>query len=74
MINMDLDIMNKEIKPPQIIQKKPKDRTFDDTLNGLFGGKVGGSVISGEELFSMQEPETSRNNQIQIKSDELGLK
>ena len=54
MINMDLDIIDKEIKP--IKREKPNDRVFNDKLSGLFGGKVGGSVISGEEIFSVQEP------------------
>ena len=51
MINMDLDILDKEIKPQKI--QKPIDRVFNDKITGLFGGKVGGSVISGEELFSV---------------------
>ena len=56
MINMDLDDMDTGFKQPQT-------RIFNDKANNLFGGKVGGSVISGQEIFSMEEPETSRNNQ-----------
>lgn len=75
MINMDLDDLGKEIKAPVILKPSIQvDRTFNDKGSGLFGGKVGGSVISGEELFSMQEPETSRNNQVQLVSDEQGMK
>lgn len=48
---MDLDILDKEIKPKNT--NKPIDRVFNDKFTGLFGGKVGGSVISGEELFSV---------------------
>lgn len=50
MINDDLDNMD-YILPAKA--KVSKTRLFNDKTTNLIGGQVGGSVISGEELFSM---------------------
>ena len=56
MINNDLDTMGKSIAPHYGF----KQTSVLEKLTNPFVSKIGGSVVSGQEIFSVQEPTSSR--------------